>query len=187
MTDDIMRDLVAKHDGVITSLVASVEHLVTSQTETNKRLEEISKFLAKQVLLSNRLETMDKELAASFNRVHTRMDEMDTIQKSENGCNSVRLLTKDIETITKDVSRLTTAVENNVTSVASITEVQNKYPSTVAIRWGVGILILYSITFGTYVTQSINGLYRTDERLITLLDRDIKDTAILTAALKTKD
>ena len=184
MTDEIMRDLVTKHDAVIGSLVTSVEHLVSSQTETNKRLEEISRLLAKQVIISNKLETLDKELSDSFNRVHRRIDEIDTIQKSENGCSSIRLLTKDTEALTKDTLRLLGVTEDQRLHLEAINKVQAAYPSTTIIKWGVGLLIAYSITFGTYVTQSINGLARTDERVMTLLERDIKDTASLAAVIK---
>jgi len=186
MTDDIMKDLVTKHDAVITSLVASVEHLVKSQTDTNKKLEEITKLLTKQVLLSNRIEAMDKELTESFKRVHHRIDDMDKLQKSDNGCNSVRLLTKDIEALTRDTIRLVGSVEDQRQHLEAMQKIQTSYPSTTAIRWGVGILIAYSITFGTYVVQSISGLTQTDARVLTLLERDIRDTAILMDNLKIK-
>jgi hypothetical protein len=186
MTDDIMRDLVTKHDAVITSLVSSVEHLVQSQTDTNKKLEEITKLLSQQTLLSTKLEQMDKELVESFKRVHHRIDEVDNLQKSDLGCNSVRLLTKDIESLTKDTMRLVGLVEDHRQNLEMVKKIQNGYPSTTAIRWGIGVLIAYSITFGTYVVQSIGGLSQTDARVLTLLERDIRDTAILMEHLKVK-
>ena len=179
MTDEIMRDLVSKHDATIDSLVSSVEHLVKSQTETNKRLEEISGLLSKQVVISNKLENLDKELVTSFKRVHNRIDELDTVQKSDSGCSSVRLLNKDVLALTKDTSRLVKILEKHDTKLEEITKQQDAYPSTTAIRWGVGIIVAYSITFGTYVSQSISGLSRTDARVLTLLERDIRDTAKL--------
>jgi len=176
MTDDIMRDLVAKHDGVITSLVASVEHLVTSQTETNKRLEEISRFLAKQVVFGNKLEEMDRNLNESFKRVHCRIDEIDSIQKSDKGCNSVRLLTKDVESITKDTTRLLGNVEEHRMNIESI---DKKVIPRVVLMWVVGIGISYSVMFGTYTVQTFNKIDKTNATLTTMIKRDVKDISKL--------
>jgi len=179
MTDEIMRELVTKHDAVIGNLVTSVEHLVSSQTETNKRLEEISKFLAKQAVFSNKLEMMDKDLIESFKRVHSRIDEIDAIQKSESGCNSMKLLNKDLDSVAKDTTRLIGIVEEHRIEIENISKVQATYPSTNAIRWGIGLLLVYTITFGTYVVQSLNSLTTTDARITTLLERNIVDTGKL--------
>ena len=180
MTDDVMKDLVTKHDATITQLVASVEHLVSSQAETNTQLKDISKYLAKQAVFSTRFDSMDKEFTGSFKRVHRRIDEIDDIQKNESGCNSVRLLTKDIESLTKDTIRLVGLSEDHRMSIEALQKVQSNYPSSGAIRWGVGIVILYAVTFGTYVVQSLNTLANTEVKITALVERDIIDINRLT-------
>lgn len=171
-----MRDLVTKHDTVITSLVHSVEHLVSSQTETNKRLEEISKFLAKQAVFSTKLEGMDREIADSFKRVHSRIDELDSTQKSDNGCNSVKLLTKDVESLQRENIRLIGIAEDHRIMLESLIKSEASHIPSSTIRWIAGFIILYSITFGVYVVQSFNKLEKLESSTIVKLDRDMKDT-----------
>ena len=157
MTDDAMKDLVTKHDATITQLVHSVEHLVQSQTETNKRLEEISKFLAKQAVFSTRLEEMDKNLYESFSRVHKRIDNIENTQTSEFGCNSVKLLNKDIISCNQSIKRLEVSTLEQKGKLELLTDQVNQIPKPSTLKWAIGILAVYSISFGTFV---IDGIYK---------------------------
>jgi len=204
MTDEVMKDLVSKHDKVIeelvisnTGIVTSVEHLVETQKEsnerqlaTNNRLEEISKYLAKQAVFSTKLEAMDREIKESFQRrdevrlekdkrIHARIDEVELLQKSENGCNSVRLLTKDTEAITRDVLRLVGTIKEHRLGIEFLEKksASDIKPST--IRWAIGILVGYSILFGTYIVQSIGGLNSANVEIASMLHRDMEDTSKL--------
>jgi len=190
MTDDVMKELVTKHDATISHLVSSVEHLVASQTVTNERLEEISKFLAKQVVFSTKLETMDKEISDSFKRrdeakvesdrrIHARINEVINTQKSESGCGSVRMLTKDVESIARDVMRLIGNSEEHRINIETLDKKMSSYPSKGAILSVVIVIAGYMVIFGTYVTQTLNGLDKTNAKLTTLIERDIKDVAWL--------
>jgi len=187
MTDDTMKDLVTKHDLTITQLVQSVEHLVTAQTETNKRLEEISGFLAKQAVFTSRLETMDKELRDSFKRVHKRVDEIENLQKTDTGCNSVKLLHKDVESLTKDTTRLVGAVEENRIMYEKLKSTQDKSPPPALIKWVISLMLAYSIMFGTYVVQTFSKLEQTNALIVTKLERDIKDTMVLSELVRILD
>jgi hypothetical protein len=177
MTDDTMRDLVTKHDAVITQLVASVEHLVQSQTETNKRLSEISKFLAKQAVFSSKLEIMDRELVDSFNRVYARIHEVATIQRSPAGCNSVRLVTKDINNIARELDQLADIVKTHQSHLSKIDTYNASLISPSVARWIIGGIIMYSIIFGTYVVKSFTALQLSNTSLKTKLENEIRDTA----------
>lgn len=165
MTDETMKDLVTKHDMTITQLVTSVEHLVQSQTETNKRLEEISKFLAKQAVFSNKLELMDKELGESFKRVHKRIDEIDTIQKADAGCNATKLLNKDVGSITKEMNRLILICKEHRLNIESLERHKASQISPTTIKWAAGLFIPFFIIFSVYLVQSINTI---ENRVITL-------------------
>lgn len=176
MTDETLRDLVTKHDSTINSLVVSVEHLVTAQAktneqqvETNKRLQEISKYLAKQAVFDSQLATMDRELTESFKRVHQRIDVMEAVQNSDTGCNSVKLLNKDVQSIARDVIRLIGTVEDEKLKVDAVDKAVKTYPSAGTIKWLIGGILVYLVSFGTYVVQSIQALNETDIRVTTML------------------
>jgi len=176
MTDETLRDLVTKHDSTINSLVISVEHLVAAQAktneqqaETNKRLQEISKYLAKQAVFDSQLSTMDRELTESFKRVHQRIDIIESVQNSDTGCNSVKLLNKDVQSIARDVIRLIGTVEDEKLKVEAVDKVIKTYPSSGTIRWVIGGILLYLVSFGTYVVQSMQALNETDIRVTTML------------------
>jgi len=185
VTDEVMKELVTKHDMTISHLVSSVEHLVQSQTVTNERLEEISKFLAKQVVFGSKLDNMDRDLTDSFKRVYGKIDEVDIIQKSAKGCNSVRLLTKDVETLTRDVTRLIGNSEEHRLHIETLDRKIASYPPRGAMLTVTVIVVGYMITFGAYVTQTLNALDKTNVKLTTLIERDIKDVSNL-MRVKTK-
>ena len=175
MTDEAMKDLVSKHDTAITQLASSVEHLITAQTETNIQLKEISKYLAKQVIFDSKLEDINRKLNDSFKRVHQRIDEVEDLQTGDVGCHNIRLITKDIDTLTKDTIRLVGVIEEHRFKVEGMGNTLSKYPSTVAIRWGVGIFIAYSVMFGTYVVKSINAISQVNVKLTEVINRDTSD------------
>jgi len=201
MTDDAMKELVTKHDKVIEELVTSnaqivtsVEHLVETQKEanerqmaTNNRLEEISKYLAKQAVFNTKLDMMDKEIRESFQRrdemrvekdkrIHARIGEIESLQKSESGCSSVRLLTKDVEALSSVVSAMVITSKEGITRIEKLESSRAADIAPVTIKWVVGIIVAYSVMFGTYVVQSINGLNTTNTKIASMLARDIKDT-----------
>jgi len=155
MTDEATKALVLKHDTAIDNLVESVKDLVKSNVETNHRLEEISKYLAKQAVFDTKLDNMDREITESFNRVHNRIDELDDIQRSPTGCTSVQLLNRDVISITKDVSRMIGVIEKRQLDIDSIHTALDSIPSTSNVRWAIGLLLVYAILFGSYVVTSI--------------------------------
>jgi len=164
MTDDALKDLVLKHDSEISLLANSIENqsksiesLVASNAETNKRLEEISGYLAKQALFDNKLEVMDRELSESFKRVHKRIDEMDEIQTSTNGCKSVQLLTKDVESVEKESTHLAGTIGDMKITLETQQKVLDSLPSSKLITWILGFIIVYSVTFGSYVVSELQA------------------------------
>jgi len=191
MTDEKLRELVLKHDGSLEQLAKSIEHLAKAQEMTSidvrdtiKKLEEISVYLTKQSALEQKVSTMDKELLDSFKRVHKRIDYIDLIQKDVSGCNSVRLLTKDITTLTKDVTNLVRATEVQRGHIEELQQHNAASITPITIRWVVGLIIAYSIAFGSYVVQTFNQVDKTMTRITALLERDIKDTASLMGSSK---
>jgi len=156
MTDDTLKDLVLKHDHTIETLVSSVDQLVASNTETNNRLADISKYLAKQSVFDTRLSAMDRELEDSFRQVHARIDTLDVVQSSEHGCKSVQLLNKDVQSISKDTLRIVESLENTQEKLEITSKRLDEIPSQKIMQWVVGIVIIYLISFGSYVVTSIH-------------------------------
>ena len=184
MDNEAIRDLVLKHDAVIMQQSSTIEHLVKVQSElskeikaSNKRLEELTSFLTKQHIFQNRLDSLDRELTESFNRVHKRVDEIENTQKGDSGCNSVKLVTKDVISVTREVNRLVGIVEEHRLNLERLDRAQARSISPTAIRWSAGFIVAYLISFGTYVVQTFNRLERTDAKISTLLERDVKDIA----------
>ena len=191
MTEEAMKDLLLKHDTAIQKFAQSIEHLAQAQSdtsreikETGRRLEEITKYLAKQQVFSSKLEAMDRELVDSFKRVHKRIDDIETTQRSDAGCSSVKLINRDVAALTKEVNRLVGIVEEHRLNLERLDRAQARSISPTAMRWAAGFIVAYLISFGTYVVQTFNRLERTDAKLTTLLERDIKDTAKLMERIK---
>jgi len=162
MTEESIKDLVLKHDATISGLANSVQHqatsieaLVASNGETNKRLEEISKYLAKQAVFDSRLESLNRELEDSFHRVHARIDSLEGIQNSTNGCNSVQLLGKDVSNLEKEHGQMYNALTNIDNTMHKIDHKVDELPSPSAMKWVAGLLIVYLISFGSYVVTEI--------------------------------
>ena len=194
MDDNTLKDLVSKHDTSIEHMVTSIDSLVTSQNELNKNqfaltkeLGNIAQKLTNQDLVNNRIDLLDKELAESFKRrddvlnesnkrIHKRIDTIANIQTSDNGCNSVRLLTKDVQALTKDTIRLVGVTEEHRIKIEHIDESRARDVSPTSIKWGIAIMLTYTITFGTYIVDSINKLNATDIKTLSMLGRDMKDT-----------
>ena len=186
MDHESLTTQVLQHDAAIVSLTQSIEHLAKAQSrmseeikETNKRLEELMRYLTKQQVFTNRLEALDKELEESFKRVHRRIDEVVLTQRSDNGCSSVKLLHKDVEAIAKETKRLVTIIEKHEEKIEEHNAKLQKSLSPALLRWAGGIIIAYGVTFGVYVFQTLADLQRTNAKITTMLERDMKDTAKL--------
>jgi len=186
MTDDVMKELVTKHDSVISQLIISVEHSVASQTETNKKLEEISATLSQLLMLTQRIDIMEREIAESFRRrdqekrdsdkrIHARIDEVETLQKSERGCQSVMLLTKDVEANTKEVTRLLGDNEEHRIMIENIDKKIERYPSNKVLISVATVVFGYMVIFGTYVVQTLNKFDTTTTKIGVMLENDIDD------------
>jgi len=156
MSDDTLKDLVLKHDNEIALLANSIENqsksiesLVQSNAETNKRLEEISGYLSKQALFDNKLETMGKELSETFKRAFGHIEHIKSIQESSIGCSSVQLLKKDVQ-LNTDTNKMLTE------QLKVVTKQVDSLPSSKAVQWGLGLVIVYLISFGSYVITALH-------------------------------
>ena len=197
MTDETMKDLVNEHDKAIKQLTISnielsesIKTLVSSQTSINNQLQTISESLVKQLLISEKLDNMNEEIKSSFDvrdkstldvygRIFERIGLLEQTQQSSTGCNSIKLLHKDIESITKSISN-TEKLENiNTKRIADLENHNASSFSPSTYKWAIALLITYCAMFGIYVVQSINSLTSANKESSSLLHRDIKDTAVI--------
>ena len=155
MTDEALRELVIKHDHAIESLVGSVENLVESNMETNKQLKDISKFLAKQAVFDAKFDNMDKAIKDTFKQAFSRIDKLEEIQGSNNGCKSVQLLGKDFDGLEKGYVQMAGAMGDIRISAEKMEKQIDSMPLPATIRWFVGLIAVYMISFGTYVVSSL--------------------------------
>ena len=194
MTDNELKELVNKHDAVIgqlvtsnSQIVASIDNLVIAQRASNDRLSEISILLGKQDILSIKLDTMDKDIQESFNRrdvivvdsvkrLHSRIDELERIQKSDSGCSSVKLMSKDIDSNSRDIIKLTGDHEEHRIRVKHLEEHRAADISPITIKWITGMIVAYSITFGTFIVQRLDNTSTEITKISSMLERDMKDT-----------
>jgi len=171
----------------IENIIMSINSLVTSQHELTKELGNVAQKLSSQDLVNNRIDLLDKELTESFKRrdetfsennkrVHNRINSVEAIQASDSGCNSVRLLTKDVQALTKDTLRLVGVTEEHRIKIENIDSSRAKDMSPTLIKGVVVVMIGYSVTFGTYIVDSISKLNATDIKTLSMLGRDMKDT-----------
>lgn len=136
MTDTDIRDLVIKHDAHIDTLASSIEQLAIGVGSTNTRLESVIDMLSKQQVIEERVNNMDKELDESFDRVHTNIRELkDTSKETSVNHEKITVANKRIDKLEAATSSL---------------------PSSMLVRWVVGLFVLYAVSFGTYVVQSIH-------------------------------
>ena len=176
MTDDALKDLVLKHDSEIALLANSIENqsksiesLVDSNAETNKQLKEISGYLAKQALFDNKLEAIDKDVGQTFKRVFSLIDDLKGTQESTIGCKSVQLLNKDVQSISKDTIQLVGTLKDTKNELRAVGKRIDDLPSTKILQWVIGLVIVYLVSFGSYVVSSLH----TNEVKITKIVEDI--------------
>jgi len=155
VTDETLRDLVLKHESTIEKLAISIESLVVSQSETNTKLGDISKSLSKHAVLDTKLDNIVHETKDTFKRAFSRIDKLEETQGSNNGCKSVQLLAKDTEGLEKGYVQMAGAVGDIRINTENMERQIDSLPSPTTVRWFVGLIAVYMVSFGSYVVSSL--------------------------------
>jgi hypothetical protein len=163
MTDDALRDLVHKHDNSIAQLAISIEHLVQSNASMIPEIRNITRYLTEQEAISDRIDNMNREIIESFARLYKRLDSIE----SDSGPKSVQLIKKDVDHITTQLGK---AQDDIIRYRDRLETVEKNSVSPTMRNWLLGMVIMYSIVFGTYVVQSLNTLANTDARVLTIIE-----------------
>lgn len=80
-----INELVIAHDKHIDLMAQSIENLATAVGASASKLDDVLDIMHKQNLLYERLNNMDENLKESFNRVHSKIRDIENQQDSE-GC-----------------------------------------------------------------------------------------------------
>ena len=150
MTDDNYKDMVIEHDKHIDMLAGSITSLSTSMDSSNSKLDTVIDALTHQNVIIERMNNMDVNISESFNRAWKRLDTLEDTTKNE-GCEAAKLVKKDTEAIADKALSANKRIANLETAHSLIDTV-----SSGTVKWVSGLLLFYSIIFGTYVTSAIH-------------------------------
>ena len=145
---------------------------ILSLIETQRQLVEYLKNDNKYISLQQKLDTMDRELVESFKRVHDRVDNIDHIQSNDNGCTSVKFLKKDLIITQSSVSSLKDSVKSCQKSVSDLKIQESGVLSSNSLRWAIGMILVYLVSFGTYVVKNITKTNTDIAKLEMLTERN---------------
>ena len=170
MTDKTLEDLVTKHDGSINKLLQNIEQLTNAQYGIAEQLKQLYTrvdgtlgFLTEQKIILSKIENIEHNIEDSIKRVHKRIDAVENVHSNGIGCESVKLLSKDVISLTKDINRVAKMIESHADSIDFLNRESAGRLSPAVARVAVGFVITYMVSFGAYVVNSINNLWKQEE------------------------
>jgi len=172
VTDENFKDMVIAHDKDISTLATSIETLASNVGATNNRLSEVIDIMNQQSVLVERMNNMDHNVTESFKRAWGRLEKLEVMAET-NGCNIARGLDKEKDVFTEKIK----VINNRLHDVEINT---STFWSGAAPKWILGLLVSYSITFGTYVVTS---LHKTETVLATYIAKDTESRSTITHRL----
>lgn len=82
MTEEGYRDMVIDHDKHLDSLTQSVCTLADNVKSTNNKLDDVIDVMQTQNVLTERMSNLDHKFRDSFERVHTKIEDIEDEQKT---------------------------------------------------------------------------------------------------------
>lgn len=159
MNDAQVRDMVISHDKVLDSLSDNIRALTGVTSTTNTKLDKVVDELAKQNVLMERVNNMDRELTGSFDRVNHRLDKIEEAKEGE-GCNAAKFLRGTVG----GHSTQLTAIDGKLDMI------DDELPKKVSyffVQWFMVLVAGYLVMFGVYTVKSLHILDNKDARLDT--------------------
>ena len=173
MTDDKYKDMVISHDKDIETLAGSIEHLALNVGETNHKLDNVIDVITQQNVLVERINNLDTNVAESFKRAWKRLEILETTAAT-GGCSIAKTATATNDLLDEKLKVVSKSISDNTDDVKVLnTKVENTVPSTV-VRWVMGLLVFYSVAFGTYIVSSI---HETDTIVSAYIAKDTQNSA----------
>ena len=150
MNDEEYRGMVLQHDKHLDTLTSSITVLADNVGTTNRKLDDVIDVINTQNVIVERMNNLDINLKESFSRVHEKVHTIEHAQNTE-GCSVLKVQEQKVSSLGRSVDMVRTRVDNAEKSLLDMV-------SGTVIRWGIAILIGYSIIFGTYVVKSLHAL-----------------------------
>lgn len=157
MTDEQYKDMVIGHDKHIDSLTSSISILADSVGSTNSKLDNVIDVITQQNVLVERMNNMDHNVVESFNRAWVRIDKLEKIA-SNDGCEAAKLLQKDKLMIEDKLKVTNSRVADLEADTKGISIRIREYVSGATVKWAMGILAFYAVTFGAYTVTSTHDM-----------------------------
>lgn len=165
--------MVISHDKDIETLAGSIEHLALNVGETNHKLDNVIDVITQQNVLVERINNLDTNVAESFKRAWKRLESLETTAAT-GGCSIAKTATATNDLLDERLKVVSKSISDNTENVKVLnTKVENTVPSTV-VRWVMGLLVFYSVAFGTYIVSSI---HETDTIVSTYIAKDAQNSA----------
>ena len=142
--------MVIQHDKHIDSLASSIGSLASNVQDTNNKLGDVIDVLAQQNVLVERINNLDSNVAESFKRAWGRLGKLED-ESANGGCDAAKALHKEKASITEKIDASNCRIKDLEVDVKDIS---SDVVGSSTIRWALGLLIFYSITFGVYVVTS---------------------------------
>lgn len=164
--------MVISHDKDIETLAGSIEHLALNVGETNHKLDNVIDVITQQNVLVERINNLDTNVAESFKRAWKRLESLETTAAT-GGCSIAKTATAANNLLDEKLKVVGKRISENTDNVKVLNgKVDNTITSTV-VRWVMGLLVFYSIAFGTYVVSSI---HETDTLVSAYIAKDTQNS-----------
>jgi len=146
MKDEDIKDLVMTHDKSIGIMSQSMTHLAETVGTQIKKMEDILEELSAQNVLAEKFANMNRELKETFTRLYSRVEKIENSQDID-GCPVLKIEIQKVIALEKRMK--TVEVESK------------KILNPTILKWIIGITIVQSAAFGTYLVSHIHALETT--------------------------
>ena len=150
MTEEEHKKLSVHTDKNLEILTHSVTQLTNNVNTINSRMEDMLKLMADHNVMTERLNNMDSNMKEFSARMGERLLSLEE-SHSGSGCQAMRSAEESIKAVGKSIDTVRDRVKESEIKL-------NDTITATTTKWLVGILIIYTVSFGTYVVQGIQGL-----------------------------
>ena len=128
MTEDAIVAKITEHDIHLDKLSVAIEHLATTAADTNTQIGKTNDKIDKMV-----------EVISAQNVIKERLNNLEDNLKE-----SFKRVHGRADSMTKEIDKIDAIIES--------------VPTPATIRWGIGILVAYTMASASYVVTHIHGL-----------------------------
>ena len=150
MTEEEHKKLSVHTDKNLEILTHSVTQLTNNVSTINSRMEDMLKLMADHNVMTERLNNMDANMKEFSARIGNRVQLLEE-SHSGSGCQAMKSAEESIKAVNKSIDTVRGRVKENETRLTDTI-------SATTAKWLAGILIVYTVSFGTYVVKDLQNL-----------------------------